>query len=95
MGRIHECHDKERGKEMIRRSWVIYERKTRQVISQVYHRRILALSDLGELNNYCGKKKYAMQLRRFDTDKKCVVSHYPKIELKELPKQRREVVKNE
>jgi hypothetical protein len=85
MGRIYECNDGERGKAMIRRSWVIYERKTRQVISQVYHRRSAVLSDLGELNNYCGKKKYAMQLRRFDTKKKCVVNRHPKIELKDLP----------
>jgi hypothetical protein len=72
---------------MIRRKWVIYERKSRQVVSRVYHRLAMAKSDLRELNNYCGKKKYAMQLRRFDTEEECVVSHYPKIDLKELPKQ--------
>jgi hypothetical protein len=70
---------------MIRRSWVIYERKTRQVVSHVYHRRPTVLGDLGELNNYCGKKKYAMQLRRIDTKKKCVVNRHPKIKLKDLP----------
>jgi hypothetical protein len=70
---------------MIRRSWVIYERKTRQVVSHVYHRRPTVLGDLGELNNYCGKKKYAMQLRRFDSKKECIVNHHPKIELKDLP----------
>jgi hypothetical protein len=47
----------------------------------------MAISDLGELNNYCGRKKYAMQLRRFDTAKECFVSRHPKIDLKELPKQ--------
>ncbi len=72
---------------MIRRKWVIYERKSRQIVSVVFHRRRDALHDLARLNDYCGKKKYAMQLRRFDTNKKCVVCCYPKIKLKELPKQ--------
>jgi hypothetical protein len=80
---------------MIRRSWVIYERKTRQVISQVYHRRPTVLGDLGELNNYCGKKKYAMQLRRIDSETGKIKKVYPNITLRELPKQKREVVKNE
>ncbi len=71
---------------MIRRSWVIYQRKSRQIISNVYHQRRFALHDLGLLNNYCGKKKYAMQLRKFDTEKKRTVGLHPKIELKELPK---------
>jgi hypothetical protein len=47
----------------------------------------MVLADLARLNNYCGKKKYAMQLRRFDTEKKSFTSHYPNIQLKELPKQ--------
>jgi len=72
---------------MIRRKWVIYERKSHQIVSVVFHRRKDALRDLARINNYCGRKKYAMQLRRFDMVKKCVVSHYPKIELNELPKQ--------
>jgi hypothetical protein len=80
---------------MIRRSWVIYERKSRQIVSNVYHRRVTALSDLRELNDYCGKKKYAMQLRRIDSETGKVKKVYPKITLRELPKQKKEVMKNE
>jgi hypothetical protein len=72
---------------MIRRSWVIYKRKSRQIISRVYHRRSIVLKDLARLNDYCGKRNYAMQLRRFDTEKRTAINSYPKIELKELPKQ--------
>lgn len=72
---------------MIRRSWVIYKRKSRQTVSLVFHRRSIALKDLAKLNDYCGKRNYAMQLRRFDTKKKSYTSKYPAIELKELPKQ--------
>ncbi len=72
---------------MIRRKWVIYERRSRQVVSSVYSRRRDVLHDLARLNNYCGKKKYAMQLRRLDTEQKCFVSFYPDVALKELPKQ--------
>ncbi len=56
-------------------------------MSIVYSFRKDALYDLRRLNDYYGKKKYAMQLRRFDTDKKCFIGKYPQIELKELPKQ--------
>jgi hypothetical protein len=45
------------------------------------------MKDLVKLNDYCGKRKYAMQLRRYDTEKRSFVSKYPAIELKELPKQ--------
>jgi hypothetical protein len=72
---------------MIRRKWVIYDRKSRRVISVLYGFRKDVLRDLKRLNNYYGKRKYAMQLRRFDTEKKRLVSRYPDIELKELPKQ--------
>jgi hypothetical protein len=72
---------------MIRRKWVIYDRRSRQIVSSIYSRRKDVLSDLARLNSYCGKKKYAMQLRRFDTEQECVVSHYPRVDLKELPKQ--------
>ena len=72
---------------MIRRKWVIYERKSRQIVSTVYHRRKDVLNDLSSLNSYCGKKKYSMQLRRFESDMKCLVSRFPDIELKDLPRQ--------
>jgi hypothetical protein len=71
---------------MIRRKWVIYERKTRQIVSSVYHRRKDVLRDLSMLNGYCGRKKYAMQLRRFEENKECVDRRYPKIELRDLPR---------
>ena len=71
---------------MIRRRWVIYERKSRQTVSNVYYRRKLALADLAKLNDYCGKKKYAMQLTRFDATTRKVVSRYPNFDLKSLPK---------
>jgi len=76
---------------MIRRKWVIYDRKSRRVISVVHNFRKDALYDLARLNDYYGKKKYAMQLRRFDTEKKCFVNRYPNVELIELPKQGHEV----
>jgi hypothetical protein len=72
---------------MIRRKWVIYERRSRQIVSDVYSRRKDVLHDLARLNDYCGKKKYAMQLRRLDTEQKSFVSFYPDVVLKELPKQ--------
>ena len=37
---------------MIRRKWVIYERRTRQIISVVFHRRKIALEQLHQLNDY-------------------------------------------
>jgi len=79
---------------MIRRRWVIYNRKSRQVVSVIYHQRKHALQDLGQLNGYCGRKKYAMQLRRFDTEKQYFVFCYPDIDLKELPIQEKGVVKD-
>lgn len=71
---------------MIRRKWVIYNRKSRRVISVVYHFRKDALHDLQSLNDYCGKRKYAMQLRRIDTENNKIISRYPDIELEPLPK---------
>ncbi len=71
---------------MIRRSWVIYERTSRQTVSNIYHRRKLALADLAKLNDYCGRKKYAMQLTRFDAKTRNIVSRYPNFDLKSLPK---------
>jgi len=64
-------------------------------MSIVYNFRKDALYDLNRLNEYYGRRKYAMQLRRFDSEKKCFVSCYPQLELKELPKQEEGVVKNE
>ena len=72
---------------MIRRKWIIYDRKSRQIVSVTYHQRKFARNDLSKLNDYCGKKKYAMQLRRFDTEKNGFISIYPDIQLMELPKQ--------
>ena len=72
---------------MIRRKWVIYDRRSRRVMSVVYSFRKEALYDLKRLNDYYGKKKYAMQLRRFDTEKKCFISYHPDVKLEELPKQ--------
>ena len=72
---------------MIRRKWVVYDRKSRQIISVLYSFRRDALHDLNRLNDYYGKKKYAMQLRRFDTEKKCFACCHPDVELKELPSQ--------
>jgi len=69
---------------MIRRNWVIYQRKSRQVVSHVYHRRRIALDDLRSLNDYCEARKYAMQIIKIDHNKK-IVSRYPAIELKNFP----------
>ena len=71
---------------MIRRSWVIYDRKTRRVMSVVYHFRRDALRDLKSLNDYCDRRKYAMQLTRTDSETGTVVCRYPNIELDQLPK---------
>jgi len=75
---------------MIRRSWVIYQRRSRQIISTVYHRYGLARDDLRCLNDYCEKKKYAMQVTRTNSETGEIVSRYPVLELKELPNNRRE-----
>ena len=80
---------------MIRRKWVIYNRRSRQITSVVYHYRKHALRDLNNLNEYCGRKKYAVQLTKTDTETGKTVSRYPDIDLKELPIQKKEVVKNE
>ncbi len=80
---------------MIRRRWNIYQRKSRQVVSVIYYFRKDALNDLWHLNDYCGKRKYAMQLTRIDMESGRIVSHYPDIELKQLQNQTKEVVKNE
>ena len=41
------------------------------------------MEQLHQLNNYCGKKKYAMQLIR--TESGSVIKRHPDIELKNLP----------
>jgi plasmid replication initiation protein len=71
---------------MIRRSWVIYRRKSRRIISIVYHFRKDALRDLNRLNSYYGKRHYAMRLMKTDSETGKIVSRYPDIELKALPK---------
>ena len=72
---------------MIRRSWVIYQRKSRRIVSTVYHRYQMAKEDLQMLNDYCQKKIYVIQVTRTDSETGKIVSRYPAIELKELPKQ--------
>lgn len=72
---------------MIRRSWVIYRRKSRRIISVVYHFRKDVLRDLKRLNDYYGKRHYAMRLTKTDSETGKIVSQYPNVELKELPKQ--------
>lgn len=84
MGRILGGIDRA-GEEMIRRKWVIYERRSRQVMSTVYHRRKHAMFDLNQLNDYCGRRKYGVQLTKNDSETKSVLSRYPDIDLKELP----------
>lgn len=75
---------------MIRRSWVIYRRKSRRIVSIVFHFRKDALRDLKRLNEYYGRRHYAMQLTRTNSETGKIVSQYPAIELKELPKQEAE-----
>lgn len=72
---------------MIRRKWVIYDRRSRRIASLVYSYRRQALHDLNRLNDYCGRKRYAMQLMRVDMETGNVISHYPNIKLDELPNQ--------
>jgi hypothetical protein len=71
---------------MIRRSWVIYHRKTRRIVSTVYHRRRTAVEDLRMLNDYCHKKVYVIQVTKTDSETGKVVSKYPAVELKPIPK---------
>jgi len=94
MGRLYVGNDRKGCPKMIRRKWVIYNRKSRQVISTIYSFRKDAIHDLERLNDYCGKRRYAMQVRKVDTEKKCMVSCYPKIELRQLSCQGEEVVRN-
>ncbi|MFA6717085.1 MAG: hypothetical protein WCS27_17035 [Victivallaceae bacterium] len=75
---------------MIRRSWVIYRRKSRRIISVVFHFRKDALRDLKRLNDYYGRRHYAMQLTKTDTETGKIVSKYPDVDLQELPKQEAE-----
>jgi hypothetical protein len=72
---------------MIRRSWVIYQRKSRRIVSTIYRRYHMAKEDLRMLNDYCHKKAYVIQVTRTDTETGKVVSRYPDVQLKELPKQ--------
>ena len=67
----------------MKRQWVIYERKTRQIVSRIYWRRRRMKRDLSDLNDYCGWKKYAVLMMKLNADGK-VVSRYPKIKLQEL-----------
>ena len=39
------------------------------------------------LNDYCQKKAYVIQVTKTDTGTGQIVSKYPAVELKELPKQ--------
>jgi hypothetical protein len=75
---------------MIRRSWAIYQRKSRRIVSTVYHRYRMAKEDLRMLNDYCQKKAYVIQVTKTDSETGKVVSRYPDVELKELPKQEAE-----
>ncbi|MDD5698888.1 MAG: hypothetical protein PHH77_09765 [Victivallaceae bacterium] len=75
---------------MIRRSWVIYRRKSRRIVSVVYHFRKDALHDLKRLNDYYGRRHYAMRLTKTDSETGKIISRYPDISLKELPKQEAE-----
>jgi len=70
---------------MIRRSWVVYQRKSRQIVSVVHHRLAPAKEDLRRLNNYYEARRYAMQVTRIDTESGLMVSRYPDIELRPLP----------
>jgi len=70
---------------MIRRSWVIYRRKSRQIVSLVHHRLPSAKEDLRRLNNYYESRRYAIQVTRTDTETGKVVSRYPNIDLISLP----------
>ena len=80
---------------MIRRKWVIYDRKSRRIISVVYHFRKDVLHDLKLLNDYCGKRKYAMQLMRTDMENNKIISRYPDIKLEKIQIWEKEVVQNE
>jgi hypothetical protein len=66
-----------------RRAWIIYCRKTRNVISLPYYRRRTMLRDLLRLNGRPGPGQYCFQLRVFDQDN-ILITKYPKIKLNEL-----------
>jgi hypothetical protein len=70
---------------MIRRSWVIYQRKSRRIISTVYHRYRMAKEDLLMLNDYCQKKAYVIQVSKTDSETGKIISRYPDVKLKPLP----------
>jgi len=70
---------------MICRSWVVYQRKSRQIVSLIHHRLAPAREDLRRLNNYYEAKRYALQVTRTDSETGKVVSHYPNIKLTPLP----------
>ena len=70
---------------MIRRSWVIYRRKSRQIVSLVHHRYRMAKADLRRLNDYCESRRYALQVTRTDSETGKIVSCYPDVELTPLP----------
>jgi hypothetical protein len=78
-------NDKTGDWKMIRRSWVIYQRKTRRIISTVYHRCRTAKEYLRMLNDYCQKKTYVIQVTKTDSETGRIISRYPNIELKPLP----------
>ena len=66
------------------RHWRIYSKKTRNAVSEIYHRRTIALENLHALNNYCGKKKYGIQIIKTDSETGKVISKYPEFDLKEV-----------
>lgn len=74
---------------MIRRSWVVYRRKSRQIVSLVHHRLAAAREDLRRLNDYYGSRRYAIQVTRTDTETGKVVRRHPNIELNPLPEPER------
>jgi len=74
---------------MIRRSWVIYRRKSRQIVSVVHHRYRMAKEDLRRLNDYYEARWYAIQVTRTDTETGKVVRRYPNVELTPLPEPER------
>ena len=74
---------------MIRRSWVIYRRKSRQIVSLVHHRYHMAKEDLRRLNDYYESRRYALQVTRIDTETGKIVSRYPNVELTPLPEPER------
>ena len=74
---------------MIRRSWVIYQRRSRQIVSLVHHRLASAKEDLRRLNDYYETRRYAIQVTRTDTETGKIVRRHPNVELTPLPEPER------